>query len=91
MFEQHIYPKEITMNKANFTGHLFQFSDLDISFSQGKFNTHIFNKRDIILFLSRARTSSKLGRSDFSFRELTGRCWRPQREVGRLLGEINGV
>ena len=30
------------------------------------------------------------GRSDFSFRELTGRSGRQQREVGRLLGEVNG-
>jgi hypothetical protein len=29
------------------------------------------------------------GRSDFSFRELTGRSGRQQREVRRLLGEIN--
>jgi hypothetical protein len=29
------------------------------------------------------------GRSDFSFRELTGRSERQQREVGRLLGEVN--
>ena len=29
------------------------------------------------------------GRSDFSFRELTGRSGRQQREVGRLLGEVN--
>jgi hypothetical protein len=28
-------------------------------------------------------------RSDFSFRELTGRSGRQQREVGRLLGEVN--
>jgi hypothetical protein len=27
------------------------------------------------------------GRSDFSFRELTGRSGRQQKEVGRLLGE----
>ena len=27
--------------------------------------------------------------SDFSFRELTGRSGRQQREVGRLLGEVN--
>jgi hypothetical protein len=31
------------------------------------------------------------GRSDFSFRELTGRSGRQQREVGRLLGEVNEV
>jgi hypothetical protein len=29
------------------------------------------------------------GRSDFSFRELTGRSGRQQREVGGLLGEVN--
>jgi hypothetical protein len=29
------------------------------------------------------------GRSDFSFRELTGRSGRQQREVERLLGELN--
>jgi hypothetical protein len=29
------------------------------------------------------------GRSDFSFRELTGRSGRQQREVERLLGEVN--
>ena len=29
------------------------------------------------------------GRSDFSFRELTGRSGRQQREVRRLLGEVN--
>jgi hypothetical protein len=29
-------------------------------------------------------------RSDFSFRELTGRSGRQQKEVGRLLGEVNG-
>jgi hypothetical protein len=29
------------------------------------------------------------GRSHFSFRELTGRSGRQQREVGRLLGEVN--
>jgi len=28
-------------------------------------------------------------RSDFSFRELTGRSGRQQREVGRLLGEVS--
>jgi hypothetical protein len=28
------------------------------------------------------------GRSDFSFRELTARSGRQQREVGRLLGEV---
>jgi hypothetical protein len=29
------------------------------------------------------------GRSDFSFRELTGKSGRQQREVERLLGEVN--
>ena len=29
------------------------------------------------------------GRSDFSFRELTGRRGRQQKEVVRLLGEVN--
>jgi hypothetical protein len=29
------------------------------------------------------------GRSDFSFRELTGRSGRQQREVGRFLEEVN--
>ena len=29
------------------------------------------------------------GRSDFSFRELKGRNGRQEREVGRLLGEVN--
>jgi hypothetical protein len=34
--------------------------------------------------------TNKRGRSDFSLREVRGRSWWQQREVGGLLGEVNG-
>jgi hypothetical protein len=46
----------------------------------------IFTSKEIILAITFHEIR---GRSDFSFRELTGRSGRQQREVGRLLGEVN--
>jgi hypothetical protein len=47
---------------------------VSVTGSDGRLRAHYFQIR---------------GRSDFSFRELTGRSGRQQSEVGRLLGEVN--
>ena len=47
------------------------------------YDTHLYDT-------FRALTTFRLrGRSDFSVRELTGRSGKQQREVGRLLGEVD--
>ena len=45
-----IYPKELTLNKANKDSFHCPFLDLDVSISQGKFITKIYDKRDDFSF-----------------------------------------
>jgi hypothetical protein len=48
-FVKQIYPKELTLSTANIASDPCQFLDLDISFSEGKLNTHVYDKRRLYI------------------------------------------
>ena len=49
-YTSEIYPKELTLNKANNNSLKCPFLDLDVSISQGKISTKIYDKRDDFSF-----------------------------------------
>ena len=50
MYYNDIYPKELTLNKANSDNHHCPFLDINFQISHGKLNTKIYDKRDDFSF-----------------------------------------
>ena len=50
-FVEQIYPKELTLNKADITSSSCQCLELDMSLFQCSFNTRVYHKRGDFYFL----------------------------------------